>query len=154
MFSTNLESWFSNAGLIAMIGWMILVFGPRRWPLLSAFPAYVIPAILSLGYAILILRHFGIAQGGFTTLVDVALLFSNDHLLLAGWVHYLAFDLFIGAWIARQSDDVGISRVVQATILVTTFMLGPFRLLLFLIVCNARNLLLDIHYPMTQGALR
>ena len=154
MFSTNLESWFSNAGLIAMIGWMILIFGPRRWPLLSAFPAYVIPAILSLGYAILILRHFGIAQGGFTTLADVALLFSNDHLLLAGWVHYLAFDLFIGAWIARQSDDVGISRVVQATILVTTFMLGPFGLLLFLIVCQARNLLLDTHYPMTQGALR
>ena len=59
MFSTNLEAWFSNAGLIAMIGWMILIFGPRRWPLLSAFPAYVIPAILSLGYAILILRHFG-----------------------------------------------------------------------------------------------
>lgn len=154
MFSTNLESWFSNAGLIAMIGWMILIFGPRRWPLLSAFPAYVIPAILSLGYAILILRHFGIAQGGFSTLADVALLFSNDHLLLAGWVHYLAFDLFIGAWIARQSDDIGISRVVQATILVTTFMLGPFGLLLFLIVCKARNLLLDIHYPMTQGALR
>ncbi|MGB0786342.1 MAG: abscisic acid-deficient protein Aba4 family protein [Alphaproteobacteria bacterium] len=154
MFSTNLESWFSHAGLIAMIGWMILIFGPRRWPLLSAFPAYVFPAILSLGYAILILRHFGIAQGGFSTLADVALLFSNDHLLLAGWVHYLAFDLFIGAWIARQSDDVGISRVVQATILVTTFMLGPFGLLLFLIVCNARNLLLDIHYPMTQGALR
>ena len=41
---------------------MILIFGPRHWPLLLALPAYVFPAILSLGYAILILHHFGIAE--------------------------------------------------------------------------------------------
>jgi hypothetical protein len=150
----DLETWFSHAGLIAMIGWVILIFGPRRWAWLSAFPAYVFPAVLSMGYAILILRHFGTAEGGYNTLADVAKLVSNDHVLLAGWVHYLAFDLFIGAWISRQADDASISRLVQAPILVTTFMFGPFGLLLFLIVCQARNLVLDIHYPMTQGARR
>lgn len=154
MFSTDLEHWFSNAGLIAMIGWVILIFGPRRWPSLSAFPAYIFPAALSLGYGILILRHFGTAEGGFNTLADVAQFFSNDNLLLAGWVHYLAFDLFIGAWIAQQSDDAGISRVVQVPILVSTFMLGPFGLLLFLMVWKARNLIFDIHHRMTQGAGR
>ena len=148
----NLEASFSHAGLIAMIGWAILIFGPRRWPWLSAFPTYVFPAVLSLGYAILILRHFGTAEGGYNTLADVAKLVSNDHVLLAGWVHYLAFDLFIGAWISRQADDASISRLVQAPILVTTFMCGPFGLLLFLIVWKAQNLTLQIHYPMKQGA--
>jgi hypothetical protein len=150
----NLEASFSHAGLIAMIGWAILIFGPRRWPWLSAFPTYVFPAVLSLGYAILILRHFGTAEGGYNTLADVAKLVSNDHVLLAGWVHYLAFDLFIGAWISQQADDASISRLVQAPILVTTFMFGPFGLLLFLIVWKAQNLTLQIHYPMKQGAER
>tara|TARA_B100000085_G_scaffold231305_1_gene218111 strand:- start:403 stop:960 length:558 start_codon:yes stop_codon:yes gene_type:complete len=148
----DLEAWFSHAGLIAMIGWVILIFGPRRWPWLSAFPAYVFPAVLSMGYAILILRHFGTAEGGYNTLADVAKLISNDHILLAGWVHYLAFDLFIGAWISRQADDASISRLVQAPILVTTFMFGPFGLLLFLIVWKTQNLILQIHHPMKQGA--
>lgn len=150
----DLESWFSHAGFIAMIGWAILIFGPRRWPSLSAFPAYVFPAVLSLGYAILILRHFGTAEGGYNTLADVAKLISNDHVLLAGWVHYLAFDLFIGAWISRQADDASISRVVQAPILVTTFMFGPFGLLLFLMVWKAQSLVLQVHPPMKQGVER
>ena len=150
----DLESWFSHASLIAMIGWVILIFGPRRWPWLLVFPAYVFPAVLSMGYSILILRHFGSAEGGYNTLADVAKLISNDHVLLAGWVHYLAFDLFIGAWISRQADDASISRVVQAPILVTTFMFGPFGLLLFLIVLKTQNLALQIHHPMKEGAER
>jgi len=80
----DLGSWFSQAGLIAMIGWAILIFGPRRWPSLSAFPAYLLPAVLSLGYAVLILRHFGSAEGGYNSLADVAKLLSNEHILLAG----------------------------------------------------------------------
>ena len=148
----DLESWFSYSGLIAMIGWVILIFGPRRWPLLSILPSYIFPAILSLGYVILILRHFGPAEGGYNTLADVAKLLSNDHILLAGWVHYLAFDLFIGAWISRQSDDAGISRVVQAPILASTFMFGPLGLLLFLMLWKTRKLILDIPQSIIKGA--
>ena len=147
-----LESWFSHAGLIAMIGWVFLIFGPRRWSSLSAFPAYVFPAVLSLGYAILVLRYFSTAEGSFRTLADVALLFSDDHALLAGWVHYLAFDLFIGAWIARRADDAGISRIVQAPLLVSTFMFGPLGLLLFFIFWKSRDLVLDTRKLMAQGA--
>ncbi|MEQ8208002.1 MAG: DUF4281 domain-containing protein, partial [Woeseia sp.] len=61
-------------------------------------------------------------------------LFLDDNMLLAGWVHYLAFDLFIGAWIAEKADDIGMSRLVQAPILVATFMFGPIGLALFLCI--------------------
>ena len=53
-------------------------------------------------------------------------------MLLAGWIHYLAFDLFIGGWIAIEADKVGLSRIIQAPILVATFMFGPAGLALFL----------------------
>ena len=53
-------------------------------------------------------------------------------MLLAGWVHYLAFDLFIGAWIAKKADEIGLSRLLQGPILIATFLFGPVGLVMFL----------------------
>jgi len=64
----------------------------------------------------------------------VKILFGKDELLLAGWIHYLAFDLFIGGWIAVQADKLGINRLIQAPILAATFMFGPVGLALFLVM--------------------
>ena len=116
-----------------MLGWLILIFLPRRWPLLTAVPRYVIPFGLSLLYAGLAMAHIlTVEGGGFSSLAEVKTLLSNDWALLAGWIHYLAFDLFIGGWIAVQADKVGITRLVQAPILVATFMAGPLGLALFM----------------------
>lgn len=116
-----------------MLGWLILIFGPRRWERLLWIPQFIIPFGLSLLYAALVLTSFGtIEGGGFGSLAQVKTLFANDTALLGGWVHYLAFDLFIGAWIARKADEIGISRILQAPILMATFMLGPLGLVLFL----------------------
>ena len=116
-----------------MIGWFILIFLPRRWKPLNLIPQIVIPFGLSVLYTALVLTSFGtIEGGGFGSLEQVKTLFANDMALLGGWVHYLAFDLFIGAWIARKADEVCISRILQAPILVCTFMLGPLGLVLFL----------------------
>lgn len=127
------EELFSLAGNMAMVGWAILIFLPRRFDWLFWIPQYVIPGALALGYATLVLIYFAQGQGGFGSLADVRALFAHDHLLLAGWIHYLAFDLFIGAWIARQSDKARIPRLIQAVFLIATFMFGPVGLLLFLI---------------------
>lgn len=134
LFGIDWEGWFSIAGMVAMVGWAILILAPRRWPLLNAVPALWLPAALSLLYAVLILTRFGSGEGGFGSLAEVAMLFSEPSLLLAGWIHYLAFDLFIGAWIGRRADEIGLSRLFQAPILIATFMLGPFGLLTFLTV--------------------
>jgi hypothetical protein len=134
----GLETWFSAAGSLAMLGWAVLILAPRRWPALNAVPAYVLPALLSGGYAVLILLNFGRGEGGFESLAAVAQLFESPPLLLAGWVHYLAFDLFIGAWIARRADFMGMHRLLQAPILLATFMLGPIGLLVFLAVHAGR----------------
>jgi hypothetical protein len=132
LFGLDWEGWFSVAGMVAMIGWAVLIVAPRRWGWLNAVPAYGIPALLSLLYAVLVFVRFGAADGGFGSLADVARLFSEPGILLAGWIHYLAFDLFVGAWIARRADEIGLSRLFQAPILVATFLLGPVGLLTFL----------------------
>ena len=57
-----------------------------------------VPAAFAALYTVLIAIHFAGSEGGFSSLPDVALLFSNPWLLLAGWIHYLAFDLLVGSW--------------------------------------------------------
>ncbi|WOE75918.1 ABA4-like family protein [Alterisphingorhabdus coralli] len=127
------EQLFSWASTSAMLGWLILIFLPRRWPALLFVPRYLIPFGLSLLYAGLALAHiFTVEGGGFGSLDEVAKLFTKKEVLLAGWVHYLAFDLFIGGWIAVEADKLGLARLIQAPILVATFMLGPLGLALFL----------------------
>ncbi|MEL6361216.1 MAG: ABA4-like family protein [Pseudomonadota bacterium] len=132
--AVSMEQLFSIAGQAALIGWIILIFLPRRFDLLFAVPQYIIPFGLALLYAGLILPTIYTGEGGFGSLADVAALLSNEKALLAGWIHYLAFDLFIGAWIARQSDGLGIPRVIQAVLLAATFMFGPIGLALFIVM--------------------
>lgn len=123
---------FAWANQAALLGWVILVFLPRRIKPLFFLPQYLIPFGLALLYAGLMLTYFFANDGGYDSIKSVRMLFENDHVLVAGWVHYLAFDLFIGAWIARHADKIGMTRLIQAVILMATFMFGPLGLMLFL----------------------
>lgn len=116
---------FAYASTTAMVGWVLLVLGPRRWAWFNAVPLWVIPAVLSVGYSLIVLSRFAGMGGGFDSLAAVAVLMGNDWGLLAGWVHFLAFDLFVGAVMAARMDRVGVGRMVQAPILGAIFMLGP-----------------------------
>jgi hypothetical protein len=80
---------------------------------------------LSLGYAVLMLVHFADAPGGFQTLAAVQALFTDADVALAGWMHYLAFDLFIGAWILRDARRAGFAHWVVLPILPFVFLVGP-----------------------------
>jgi len=125
------EALFSAFSSLAMIGWGILILLPRRWAWLNQVPALWIPLSLSLGYTLLIGLYFFQAEGGFDTLNNVQRLFTHPMAALAGWVHFLAFDLLIGSWIAREANKLHMSRLIQAPILLATFMFGPFGYLLF-----------------------
>jgi len=132
--ATSLEHIFKIANLTAMLAWIILIFLPRRWRLLNQIPKLIIPLLLSVAYATIILVTFSTAsegEGGFGSLAAVKILFTSDTAVLAGWLHYLAFDLFIGGYIASKADEIGLSRFIQAPILFFTFMFGPLGFFLF-----------------------
>ena len=130
----SFEQLFSSAGFLAMLGWLILVFLPRGWKWLNPIASILIPLILSFFYSFLIARYFFSADGGFDSLANVQRLFTYPAVALAGWVHYLAFDLFVGGVIAKKADEIGLSRLLQAPVLLLTFMFGPFGYLLFMLI--------------------
>jgi len=129
---------FSLGGLLAMAGWAGLVLAIFVKPARAyAWPAamIVIPALLAVAYILLIQEGMRAAEGGgFGSIAEVRALFANDSALAAGWLHYLAFDLFVGAWIAREGPDSGIPRLLLIPCFVLTFLFGPAGLLLFLIL--------------------
>jgi hypothetical protein len=127
----NAEIIFSAANYTAMIGWLLLVFAPRRvWARKILFSG-AIPLILSAAYLILIVLFFGRTEGGFGSLAAVTKLFTNQWVLLAGWIHYLAFDLFIGSWEVKDAQARGISHWFVIPCLILTFLLGPVGFLLY-----------------------
>ena len=68
----------------------------------------------------------------FGSLASVMALFTEENAVLAGWVHYLAFDLLIGMWMIKQNEKIGIHQILMAPCLFATFMLGPVGFLLFM----------------------
>ena len=124
---------FSIANPIALLGWLTLVYaiGRRNNWLRDVVVGQFWPLALSALYLMLILFFFGKADGGFDSLANVQKLFTSPWAALAGWVHYLAFDLFIGAWIARQHMEAGLPRWPLIAILPLTFLFGPIGYLAF-----------------------
>jgi len=125
---------FTLGNQIALIGWIILIFFPRRFIPVVWIPHLVIPLVLGLSYGMLILTSFASADGSFSSIEGVRSLFADDRALTAGWLHYLAFDLFVGSWIAIEADKIGVPRILQAPIFLATFMFGPIGLVIFLVV--------------------
>lgn len=126
------ETLFSLASAIAGVGWLALIVLPGRAWVRERLCALVIPGMLALGYAVLLAVFMPGADGGFDSLASVARLFAEPALLLAGWVHYLAFDLFVGAWIAREAHRTGLPHLALLPAFALTFLAGPVGFLVFL----------------------
>lgn len=125
------DALFQIANPLAMAGWLALLIGPLM-PRLSQFVAGIaVPAVLSAGYTALVLAFWASGTGGFDSLANVAALFESPWLLLAGWVHYLAFDLLIGAWEARTARRENIPHLIVVPCLLLTFLFGPAGYFLF-----------------------
>ena len=138
------ERLFSLCNSLALIGWLMLIFAGRmRWAA-RMVTGVVIPLVIALLYSYLVAAHWGETQGGFGTLNGVAALFSNPWLLLAGWIHYLAFDLFIGSWEVRDAQALGLSHLIVIPCLAVTFMFGPVGLLLYFLIRTSRTRSLEI----------
>jgi hypothetical protein len=126
------ETVFSAASTLALIGWLVLAAGIllKRPLLRDRIAGLFIPLALSAAYVVLILIHWWSAEGGFGTLADVQRLFTQPWVALAGWVHYLAYDLFIGALVAKRFMEAGLSRLLLVPILPLAFLFGPIGFLL------------------------
>lgn len=127
---------FSVGSMLAMLAWLALAASPRAapWaPRVRFVAGRVLPVILAVGYVALFASH-GMGDGGYGSIAAVQRLFAAPPLLAAGWLHYLAFDLFVGAWIAERAAAIRLPHALVLPLLALTFLFGPAGLLAFVVV--------------------
>jgi len=115
-----------NAAVIP--AWLLLIAAPR-WSGTPRLAGGVMPALLALVYILLIVTGHG--HGDFLSLAGIRRLFEAPLFLLAGWVHYLAFDVFIGTWEVQDAQRRGVPHGLVIPCLLLTLMFGPAGLLLY-----------------------
>ena len=128
------DSVFSIASTLALPAWLALVASPprARWtPWTWRVTGRLLPLAYAIVYVVLLVTAPPAAGGGFGSIAEVRALFAVDAALTAGWIHYLAFDLFVGTWIARRAGELGLPHLAVVPILALTFLFGPAGLLAF-----------------------
>jgi hypothetical protein len=134
------ETLFSFASTLVVPGWLLLVFAPRWHWTNRILGSAALSLVLAALYLVLVAWRMPGAAGGFGSLADVDRFFRDPYLLLAGWIHYLAFDLFIGAWEVRDAQRLGLPHLLVVPCLVMTFLLGPSGLLAYVLLrCTLRR---------------
>ena len=131
---------FQVANTVPLLGWLALLLAPLNRPLAIA-AARVVASVLAVGYLVLLGWRVAAAPGGFdpasvSTLPGLARAFSNPSVMLVGWVHYLAFDLWTGAWETEEAHRRGVPHWLLIPCLALTFLVGPVGLVAFLL-CRA-----------------
>jgi len=130
------DTLFRLANSAVLPAWLLLAIRPR-WRHTQAV-ATGTQLALAAGYVTLFFRQFVNSSGDFSSLSAVAKLFENPWVLLGGWVHYLVFDLFVGAWLVRDADRFRIPHWQVVPCLALTLMLGPFGFLVYMLVRRTR----------------
>jgi hypothetical protein len=121
---------FSIVSGVAVVSWLLLIFLPRaRW--VGAVAGTAVPMVFAAIYVLILVTTLGRGPGDFNSLAGVSALFSNPWVLLAGWIHYLAFDMLAGLWELRDSQSHGIPHLAVVPCLVLTFLFGPAGWLLY-----------------------
>lgn len=127
------DAMFRLCSALVMPGWLLLLFVPGwRWS--QRMATGVLPLLLAAAYALMLFSGKPPAGAGFSTLPAVMLLFTSPAAVTAGWIHYLCFDLFTGAWQVRDAQRLGISHLLVVPCLLLTFLLGPLGLLCYLLL--------------------
>ncbi|MFK7730927.1 MAG: ABA4-like family protein [Pseudomonadales bacterium] len=126
---------FTVANLAVIPAWLLLALLPQHAITQRMVHALWIPCLLACFYCWALFFGEPSAEGaGFGSLDALTLLFQSKTALLAGWIHYLAFDLFIGAWQVRDAARRSIKHLFVVPCLFFTLMAGPLGLMLYLLL--------------------
>ncbi len=131
---------FQISNNTALFGWILLLFFPHKRITQIVVHSGFLSGALSVLYFGLIAWNFQPTDlSQFSSLEGISALFQNPNILLAGWVHYLAFDLWVGSWVVRRGKEIGIHQLILAPLLLLTFLLGPVGFLLFLLLSKGKQ---------------
>ena len=123
---------FSIVNLAALAAWIVLLFAP-----LARDRIVLAARVMAVALAASYLVFLGISLSGgsppdFGSLDGVMALLGRPEGALIGWIHYLAFDLWIGSWEVEEAGRRKLPHLLLIPCLALTFMFGPVGLLAFL----------------------
>lgn len=126
---------------VVMPCWAALILAPKAAPTRWLCGTGAVSLLLAALYLVLVVNNqvAGGGQGDFGSMDGLMRLFSNRRVVLIGWVHYLAFDLFVGTWVATDGARRGLSRWLVGPCLFFVLMLGPMGLLMYAALCRVRT---------------
>jgi hypothetical protein len=131
-----METIFTLSNLWIMPFWLLMIALPH-WQWTRRIMAGLWPIlVLAVVYAYLLISQVGGDAASLLnpTLTGVAALLGTPTGAAVGWVHFLAFDLFVGRWAYLDSRERRISAWLVSPTLFFILMTGPLGLLLYLAV--------------------
>lgn len=134
---------FRIGNLIVLAGWLALALSPLQRRMAIPFARFAAALVCGL-YLTLLIRGLAFGPGlpegaGFSSLAGVVALLSRPEAILGAWVHFLAFDLFVGSWQAEDAPKAGVPHLWLLPCLALTLLAGPVGLLLYLAMKAARK---------------
>lgn len=131
-----METAFQIANALVLPQWLLMIFAPRWGVTQWLVHSYLIPVLLACLYTYFIFSGGPLDFNDFSTLEGVKRLFSKggDGAVLAGWIHYLAFDLVAGSFVLKDSQEKNIGHGWVVLPLFFSFMLGPIGLLSYWVI--------------------
>jgi hypothetical protein len=128
----QLKILFQLASLVALIGWLAIVVLPG-WSYTVKVTLNMVAALAVLYLYLLFAKIPGIekTRGSFSSLGGVIALFKSPKVMVAGWVHFLAFDLMVALYIRADAPLHGIQHLWLIPIYLLTLMFGPAGLLAY-----------------------
>lgn len=131
----DVELLFKIVNASVLPAWFLLVVLPHSFITRAIVHSYLYPFVLGVVYAAIIIPGmFSDGGGGMDSVAHLQIGFQNGLILVGAWIHYLIFDLFIGAWQVRDARKIGIPHWQIVPALVATLFLGPVGLMLYLLI--------------------
>lgn len=130
----NLETAFIVVNSIILIPWILMWAAPRWRITHSILNTASFSLLMAVLYAICFVLFFGTGGGGMGSIKDLSIAFQHPGIVLLAWIHYLSFDLFVGAWVLKDSQRCDIHHLLVLPCLIFCLMLGPIGLFLYWLV--------------------
>lgn len=129
-----METIFKLVNMAIIPAWILIAFFPQKEftnKLVFSYAWHIVLAVLYTVFIVWGLLENTTPGGGMGTLEALRIGFENDKILVAAWLHYLVFDLFVGTWIAKDALEKNINSWYLKPILLFTLMAGPVGFLLY-----------------------
>lgn len=123
-----------NSGILLF--WMLLLFFPKQSITQKVIAYPWVPLVIAFGYIYFMGMTSGTFSADFTSLNGLTKMFQNANPqgVAAGWLHYLAFDFWVGCWMLKNSQEKGVKHLWMLVPMLFTFMLGPVGIIIYTLV--------------------